>query len=174
MATPGQARPPGVAHALILEEPSGYGGCPRINSKVSRAWYFPADRLLILPPLAASAACDFCEHEVAKECELTPAMVFVLRFYTTWGFVNINSLLRDPDLMDRKTSHKLGATVYQLSEAIKLSRQVAAVSAEANEPLSLFRGIGKREMDANFKKEGGKELAPMSAVRKFLKILLRT
>ena len=33
-----------------------FGGCPRINSKVSRAWYFPADRLLILPPLAASAA----------------------------------------------------------------------------------------------------------------------
>jgi hypothetical protein len=117
---------------------------------------------------------DFCEHEVAKECELTPAMVFVLRFYTTWGFVNINSPLRDPDLMARKTSHKLGATVYQLSEAIKLSRQVAAVSPEANVPLSLFRGIGKREMDANFKKEGGTELAPMSTVRKFCKILLRT
>jgi hypothetical protein len=33
-----------------------FGGCPRINSKVSRAWYFPADSLLILPPLAESAA----------------------------------------------------------------------------------------------------------------------
>ena len=95
----------------------------------------------------------------------------MVRFYTTWGFVNINSPLRDPDLMARKTSHKLGATVYQLSEAIKLSRQVAAVSPEANVPLSLFRGIGKREMPDEFKTAGGTELAPMSTVRKFCTIL---
>ena len=114
---------------------------------------------------------DFCEHEVAKECELTPAMVFVLRFYTTWGFVNINSPLRDPDLQGQKTSHKLAATVYLLDMAIRQSRAVAADSPEANVPLSLFRGIGKREMPDEFKTAGGTELAPMSTVRKFCTIL---
>ena len=43
---------------------------------------------------------DFREHKVAKDCNLTPAMVFLLRYYTTWGFVNINSPLRDGNLMD--------------------------------------------------------------------------
>jgi len=105
---------------------------------------------------------DFCEHKVAKDCKLTPAMVFVLRFYTTWGFVNINSPLRDPDLQGQKTSHKLAATVYLLDMAIRQSRAVAADSPEANVPLSLFRGIGKREMPDEFKTAGGTELAPMS------------
>ena len=110
---------------------------------------------------------DFCEHKVAKSCNLTPAQVFVLRFYTTWGFVSINSPLRDPELMDRKISHKLAVTVYMLDMAIKQCRGVAAESPGANVPLSLFRGIGKRKMDPKFMKEGGTELAPMSTVRKF-------
>ena len=114
---------------------------------------------------------DFCEHEVAKARGLTPAMVFVLRFYTTWGFANINSPLRDPDLQGQKTSHKLAATVYLLDMAIRQSRAVAADSPEANVPLSLFRGIGKREMPDEFKTAGGTELAPMSTVRKFCTIL---
>ena len=114
---------------------------------------------------------DFCEHKVAKDCELTPAMMFVLRFYTTWGFVDINSPLRDPDLLDKRTSHKLAATVYLLDMAIKQSRAVAADSPEANVPLSLYRGIGKREMPDEFKTAGGTELAPMSTVRKFCTIL---
>ena len=117
---------------------------------------------------------DFCEHEVAKGCDLTPAMVFALRFYTTWGFVDINSPLRDPDLFDKKTSHKLAATVYLLDTAIRQSRAVAADSPEANVPLSLFRGIKEREMPAEFKKAGGTEYAPMSTVRKFCIILLGT
>jgi hypothetical protein len=105
---------------------------------------------------------DFCENNVAKDCKLTPAMVFVLRFYTTWGFVNINSPLRHPDLQGQKTSHKLATTVYLLDMAIKQSRAVAADSPEAKVPLSLYRGIGKREMPDEFKTAGGTELAPMS------------
>jgi hypothetical protein len=110
---------------------------------------------------------DFCEHQVAKDCNLTPAMVLLLRFYTTWGFVNINSPLRDPDLMDQKTSHKLGVCVYLLELAIKQSRAAAADSPEANVPLSLFRGIKEREMPNEFTTRGGTELAPMSTVRTF-------
>ena len=113
---------------------------------------------------------DFCEHKVAMGCNLSPAMVLLLRFYITWAFVNINSPLRDPDLQGQKTSHKLAATVYLLDMAIKLCRAVAADSSEANLPLSLFRGIGKREMPDEFKTAGGTELAPMSTVRKFCTI----
>jgi hypothetical protein len=109
---------------------------------------------------------DFCEHKVAKDCKLTPAMVFLLRFYTTWGFVDINSPLRDPDLMDKKTSHKLGVCVYLLELAIRHSRLVAALSPEATE-VCLFRGIKEREMPDEFTTRGGTELAPMSTVRKF-------
>jgi len=105
---------------------------------------------------------EFCEDEVAKVCSLTPAQVFVLRFYTTWGFASINGPLRDQNLMDRKESHKLALTVYTLDMAIKQSRAVAAESPEAHVPLSLFRGIGKREMDEKLMIEGGTELAPMS------------
>ena len=94
-----------------------------------------------------------------------------MRFYTTWGFVNINSPLRHPDLQAQKTSHKLAATVYLLDMAIKQSRAVAADSPEARVPLSLYRGIGKREMPDEFKTAGGTELAPMSTVRKFCTIL---
>ena len=110
---------------------------------------------------------DFCDHKVAKDCNLTPAMVLLLRLYTTWVFVNINSPLRDPDLMDQKTSHKLGASVYLLSEAVKQSPATAADSPEANVPLSLFRGIKERDMPNEFTKLGGTELAPMSTVRTF-------
>jgi hypothetical protein len=110
---------------------------------------------------------DFCEHPLAKSCGLTPAMVFVLRFYTMWGFVSINGPLRNPQLMDRKISHMLALTVYMLDMAIKQCRGVAAESPEANVPLSLFRGIGKREMDPKFMTVGGTELAPMSTVSKF-------
>ena len=105
---------------------------------------------------------DFCESKVAKDCNLTPAMVFALRFYTTWGFVSINGPLRNPKLMEQKESHKLALLVYMLDMAIKQSRAVAAESPEAHVPLSLFRGIGKREMDDKFMIEGGTELAPMS------------
>ena len=110
---------------------------------------------------------DFCDHKVAKDCNLTPAMVLLLRLYTTWVFQNINSPLRDQDLMDQKTSHKLGASVYLLSEAVKQSRATAADSPEANVPLSLFRGIKERDMPNEFTKLGGTELAPMSTVRTF-------
>ena len=61
---------------------------------------------------------EFCEDEVAKLCSLTSAQVFVLPFYTTWGFVSIDGhlSLRDKDLVDRKESHKLALTVYTLSK----------------------------------------------------------
>ena len=94
-----------------------------------------------------------------------------MRLYTTWVFVNINSPLRDPDLMDQKTSHKLGVCVYLLELAIKQSRAAAADSPEANVPLSLFRGIKEREMRNEFTTRWGTELAPMSTVRKFCTIL---
>ena len=105
---------------------------------------------------------DFCEQKVAKDCNLTEAQVFALRFYTTWGFVSINNPLRDPKLMEQKESHKLALLVYMLDMAIKQSRAVAAESPDAHVELSLFRGIGKREMDDKFMIEGGTELAPMS------------
>ena len=82
-------------------------------------------------------------------------MIFVLRFYTTWSLVNINSPLRNQNLMDQKTSHKLAATVYMLDMTIKKSR---AIAADDNVPLSLYRGIGKREIPDEFKTEEGTEL----------------
>ena len=56
--------------------------------------------------------------------------------------------------------------------AIKQCRAMAAESPEANVPLSLFRGIGKREMDPKFMTVGGTELAPMSTTAK-LQIALK-
>jgi len=105
---------------------------------------------------------DFCEHQVAKDCNLTPAQVFVLRFYSTWGFVSINAPLRKQNLMDKKESHKLAITVYMLDLAIKQSRAVAAESPDAHVPLSLFRGISGREMADEFMTQGGTELGLMS------------
>ena len=81
-------------------------------------------------------------------------MIFVLRFYTTWSLVNINSPLRNQNLMDQKTS-QLAATVYMLDMTIKQSR---AMAANDNVPLSLYRGIGKREIPDEFKTEEGTEL----------------
>ncbi len=57
--------------------------------------------------------------------------------------------------MDQKTSHKLAATVYMLDMTIKQSR---AMAANDNVPLSLYRGIGKREIPDEFKTEEGTEL----------------
>ena len=38
---------------------------------------------------------DLCDHEIARFCKLTAAEVFVLKYYTMWGFVGINMPLRD-------------------------------------------------------------------------------
>ena len=55
-------------------------------------------------------------------------MVLLLRYYTTWGFVNISFPLRNQKLVGHETSHKLAASVYLLDMAIKQSRAVAADS----------------------------------------------
>jgi len=59
-----------------------------------------------------------------------------------------------------------------LDMAIKQCRAMAAESPEANVPLSLFRGIGRREMDPKFMTVGGTELAPTSTTAK-LRITLK-
>jgi hypothetical protein len=62
-----------------------------------------------------------------------------------------NSPLRNQNLMDQKTSHKLAATVYMLDMSIK---QSPAMAFDDSVPLSLYRGIGNRKIPDKFKTEG--------------------
>ena len=65
---------------------------------------------------------DFCIHDVVLFCELSPAKVFAVRYYTTLGFKGINNPLRDLARRERKEPHKFAALVYILANAIKKLR----------------------------------------------------
>jgi hypothetical protein len=106
---------------------------------------------------------DFAKHEIAKTCKLTEPEVLVLRFYTTAGYKTINNSLRDKDRLKKSESHPLPLMVFLLSTAVKKLRTAFAESAESK--FDLFRGMSHVELESEFLKKGGTELAPMSTTK---------
>ena len=96
----------------------------------------------------------------------TPYQVFVLKYYTMWGFVGINMPLRDRQRRTDGAPHKLAVTVFTLTGAIKKLRAWAgrdAADSDAQIPMDLFRGIKSRQICEGFMAKGGTEFAPMSS-----------
>ena len=89
--------------------------------------------------------------------------VFVLKYYTMWGFVGINMPLRDRQRRTDGAPHKLAVTVFTLTGAIKKLRAWAGNAPDAQSPMDLFRGLGNRQIFAEFMAQGGTEFAPMSS-----------
>ena len=61
-----------------------------------------------------------------QQCKLTKAEVIALRFYTTSGFKNVNTPLRDYDRLKRGEPHPLPIMVWLLQYAVKKIRTQAA------------------------------------------------
>ena len=78
--------------------------------------------------------------------QLSEVDVFCVRYYTTWGFIAINSPLRDLIRREKKEPHKLGVLVFILTNAIKKLRAWAANSSTAYTPVDLFRGMSNRKI----------------------------
>jgi hypothetical protein len=105
---------------------------------------------------------DFCALDIAKFCELSEAEVFIVRYYTTWGFTGINTPMRSQKRREKKEPHKLAVLVFILERAIKKLRAWAGNAQDKNVPKSLYRGLGNRQLFDKFMEDGGTEMAPMS------------
>ena len=71
--------------------------------------------------------------------------------------------LRDRQRRNRSAPHKLAVTVFTLTGAIKKLRAWAGNAPDAQRPMDLFRGMGSRQIFAEFMAQGGTEFAPMSS-----------
>ena len=79
--------------------------------------------------------------------------------YTTWAFKSINNPLRDPN---RSNAHALAVTVFFLADAIRKLRAVGSYEANAQQELTLWRGMKDLLLQEQFMLAGGSERAPMS------------
>ena len=105
---------------------------------------------------------DFMAHESARAATLTEAHVVALRYYTTAAFRTINAPLRDQGRFGRGEPHPLPLTVTWIKDALSKLRKIEAVSARKNDLLILYRGMAGMQIQPDFLREGGTELAPMS------------
>jgi hypothetical protein len=103
---------------------------------------------------------DFVAHPSSKAAGLSVEHVLALRLYTTACYQSINGPLRD---RNRTEPHPFAATVAILNEGIKLLRAVNADSADANRQLDMWRGMRDVHATDEFERQGGTELAVMSA-----------
>ena len=85
-----------------------------------------------------------------------------LRIYTTAAYKSINNPLRDAGRAAREEPHPLALTVTLISSAVSKLRVIGAQSEEANDSITLYRGMRNVEVRDDFFKQGGTELAPMS------------
>ena len=106
---------------------------------------------------------DFVNHADAQEARLTPAHVAALRLYTSAAYNSINGPLRDVSRFREGRPHPLAATVAFIDEAARRLKRVSSHRPHANEPRPLYRGMRNIEMPEAFLRNGGIELAPMSA-----------
>jgi len=150
--------------AYVLEEEAGssdeafQGGLKRDCDAAGNV--MPERRGMFFP--------DFVAHESARTAGLEEAHVAALRFYTTAAFRTINNGLRDAKRFADGEPHPFPVTVAFMKEAIGMLRAVAADAEEASESgaavadVPLFRGMKGMEVDGDFLRKGGTELAPMS------------
>jgi len=108
---------------------------------------------------------DFVNCPTARLCNLLEVHVVVLRLYTSAAFRSINGPLRDQERFQRKEPHMLPLTVTFLRDALGKLRAVASESADANNTVTLYRGMRDVKLDPAFLTRGGTELAPMSTTK---------
>jgi len=106
---------------------------------------------------------DFCLKPEAQLAMLEPVHVAALRIYTTAAFAQINNPLRDLGRKERGEAHPLPLTTALLRDAVSKLRAVSARGDTANAEVDLWRGMRNVEVIDGFKREGGTELAPLSA-----------
>ena len=101
---------------------------------------------------------DFMAHPSAVTAELTEAEMVALRLYTTAAYKSLNAPCRD--LEPHAPAHPLPATVSFLALGIKKLRAVGAKRDDAQQPVTLWRGLRDLQVGADF--TGGTELGCMS------------
>jgi len=104
---------------------------------------------------------DFCSHPCVLGAHLLPVHVFALRFYTTNAYPFLNAPMREQS----GNYHPLPATMYYVAEGLKRLRAVFTHhgTAGAQEVQPFWRGLHSRIIPDSFFKDGGTELACMSA-----------
>ncbi len=116
---------------------------------------------------------DFYEHDASKKAGLFIYQVLILRLYTSTTFRLFNGPMRKILMLDaqksqltdgQKSHHPLRFTIYALTEGIKKLRAVEAERDPAgfNSPMDLWRGMADMNVDEDFLKQGGTEMAVMS------------
>jgi hypothetical protein len=100
------------------------------------------------------------KHGSAVTAKLEYHHVLVLRLYTTQFFDSINAPLRAEPIA---RPHPFAATVYFITQAINLLRQVDGKKPDKNEPRIYWRGCKDLAVSGNFLSDGGTEIACMSA-----------
>jgi len=107
---------------------------------------------------------DFYLHSSSRLAVLEPMHVAALRIYTTAAFMRINEPLRDLERRARGEPHPLPLTTALIRDALGKLRVVGARDAlTANAEVDLWRGLKNVAIVDAFMREGGTELAPMSA-----------
>ena len=102
----------------------------------------------------------FVSHDNAKRANLVAAEVLALRIYTTLAFRHMNNPLRDDARYARGAPVPLPAASHWAASALKKLR---ALNAEQQREVVLWRGMRSRRVSEAFLREGGTELAFMSA-----------
>ena len=117
---------------------------------------------------------DFHNHEDSVLAGLSIYEVLILRLYTSTTYWLFNGPMRKFLTTDRKISqltdgqkshHPLRFTIYALTEGIKKLRTVEAIRDPDgfNSSKYLWRGMADKNVDEDFLKQGGTEMAVMSS-----------
>ena len=103
---------------------------------------------------------DFVKHPHSKQSGLSEAHVLALRLYTSAAYESLNNPLRD---QTRSAPHPFPITINLITEGLKRLRSIGADDDDAHTTRVLWRGLKHLRVGDNFDREGGTELAPMSA-----------
>jgi hypothetical protein len=119
------------------------------------------DRLVGEPPRGMKLA-DFVSHPWSQAAKLSDAEMAALRLYTTAAYHALNEGLRDQQRHLERRAHPLPMTVYHLRRGVMKLRAVEVQQDTANKPMVLYRGLCAQQLMAEFRRDGGTELAPCS------------
>lgn len=100
---------------------------------------------------------DFMEHPHCQMAKLERVHVLVLRLYTSSSYPRFNTPLRQ-----RVKPHPFAMSVYFLDEALRKLKAVGQNGAQAQQEVTLWRGMANVKVMDEFMRVGGTELAPMS------------
>ena len=98
-------------------------------------------------------------HDDARKAKLGRHHILALRLYTTSSYSRINDPLRADPL---PRPHPFAATVYFISEAIKMLRAVAASMPDAHTERVFWHGLKDIGITSEFIQKGGTDFACVS------------